>query len=176
MTLSTLARDAAEERSPAEPPANPTVIEAEFLAARVGPDGQPIRRAPRPPSASSTPSKVDQLTHFFPVEVLAFFLPGVGIVQAHFAPNSSFALLVFYACTLVVTPLIVWLLFAAQFRKAKKPVPNGVPIRQMFLGLLSFAVWGACVPGVFPSQQWWLGILAVVVAALMPKINLLLSP
>jgi hypothetical protein len=168
MTLNALAKDAADERD-----AGPAVLEADFQSARVGAGGTvaPTRASPR----RSPTSIVDRLTRFFPVEVMSLYLPGVATIQSHMKDAAAGPLLWLYIASVAATPLIVWLLFVSRLIQTNKPVPAGPPWRRMLMGLVSFAAWGASVPGIFPAQQWFLGWIALLVATLLPEVDAVLA-
>ena len=82
----------------------------------------------------------------------------------------------FYGAAVVLTPVIVWLLFDDVMKTSGVPARDGLPLRQMTLGAVSFAAWGACMPGVFPDVQGFLSWLALAVATLLPAVNKKFGP
>ena len=178
MSLMTLVSEAVEERRPSDPVA-PGFRDAEPQSVVVDENGVPLPRTPpllapgqRAKARAAAPAgAIEALVRFFPAEVMLLYIPGVAMMQSHFKNDSARPLLLFYLAWTLATPLLIWLVFDGELKKAGFGLADRIPLRQMVLGFVSFAAWGACVPGVFPEQQWFLGWLALVVATLLPKID-----
>ncbi len=183
MTLNAMARDAVAERLRARTAIDSSIVtDADFQSAlldekRVGLPHDPAAKAgvvtKADAKATEGISVVERLTRYFPVEVMALYLPGVATIQSRALPSDTAAWLVWFylGFALLLTPLVVLVLYRANWRRAGNAAAPGVPVRKMLLGLVSFATWGACVPGVFPGQQWFLGWIALVVGTLLPEID-----
>jgi hypothetical protein len=76
---------------------------------------------------------------------------------------------------LVLTPMVVWGLYAAKARKAGKAVPTSLaawPKWEMFAGLVAFAIWAAALPASPLDRFEWFnaglaGISALVISMLL---------
>ena len=77
-----------------------------------------------------------------------------------------------YIGFLAATPIAVFLLYLSN------AIENGTtnawktpPIFECILATVAFAVWGASVPGMFAGWQWWIALLAMVSAFLLPLMD-----
>ena len=103
---------------------------------------------------------------------MTIYIPGVATLQSHFGPaDSAFWVRCFYGAMIVLTPAVIWILFDSGMKVDGVESKDRWPVRQMVAGAVSFAIWGASVPGVFPGAQWILGWLAVAVATLLPSLD-----
>lgn len=134
-----------------------------------------------PPSEQSAPQAtakqlngaLEALKRYIPTEFLALYLPFLAIANDQFKDKASqdWALTI-YVGFLIATPFAVLLIYVAKAAETgKKQEWTKLPLFEMSLATISFAVWGACVPSMFPGNQWWLGMLAMASAFVLPLLD-----
>lgn len=171
MSLQAIAGVAYERRNPVgvKPPVKRTGLEV----GQSGSDGQP------PPQPSSVPasaakqfsSALETLKRYIPTEFLALYLPFLAIAKDRGVQATDVSLLL-YIGFIITTPVAVFLIYLA------KATENGTanawktpPLFECVLATIAFAVWGASVPGMFAGQQWWIALLAMGSAFVLPLLD-----
>jgi hypothetical protein len=106
--------------------------------------------------------------------------PGASAAASTTEPNSatdvaSSTPFEVYVLFLVLTPLVVWGLYAAKARRAGKPIPRSIgawPKWEMLAGFVAFAIWAAALPASPLERFDWFnaglaGIAALVISMLL---------
>lgn len=152
-------------------PSSPSRVAAEQMAAARMETAQATAAQS---AAQQVNSALEALKRFIPTEMLALYLPFVAVIQDHYKTTASTPLLYVYVAFLLATPIIVIMLFIAKAVEAGGE-RGRLPYADALLALIAFGVWGASVPGVFPGNQWWLGLAALVSAAVLPVLQTVLT-
>lgn len=137
-------------------------------------DGATQTDGQRAGAAGQFNSALDTLKRYIPTELLALYLPFIAITQDQFKGQAQEAatLQAIYLGFVLATPLVVLALYIVQTVQARRVWQAGeLPYFEAVLGTAAFAVWGAAVPGVFVGQQWWLGLLALASALVLPLLE-----
>ncbi len=125
---------------------------------------------------------VDQVMKYIPTEVLAAYVPLVALATPANGPGdvaTTRALWVLFAVFLVCTPLAIWLLALAEYRRriprADRPTKRfEIPLFDMIAGFVAFATWAAALPNtVFQTVdefKIWMGTGAVIVVLFLLNI------
>jgi hypothetical protein len=103
------------------------------------------------------------LTNYVPTEVLTVYVAVVAAIQpaqsaSASAINNPGAHWVAFVGFLLVTPLVVWLVYAAKVKSDGKPIPaapRNWPIWEMIAGTIGYAAWAFALPNSpFSSASW----------------------
>ena len=172
MSLQAIAGVAFERRAPTW--SQPTGRRLRHEAGDVSPEGQPASEAP--PAVPSSAAKqfngaLETLRRYIPTEFLALYLPFLAIAKDRGSEASDVSVWM-YIGFLAATPFAVFLIYLS------KAVENGMysawktpPIFEGVLATAAFAVWSASVPGMFAGQQWWIALLAMASAFILPLLD-----
>lgn len=133
------------------------------------------------PAAGVTPvdTTLNVLFGYIPTEVVALYVAVVAAVSP-FQEDPVPGRIVF-ACFVVATPIVVWLVYGAKVLAAGKPAPVGYeqwPVWEMTAALLAFVAWSFGLPG-SPFQAfegWYSPALAGVVVLVTSTVLGLLAP
>jgi hypothetical protein len=134
-----------------------------------------------PGTATSATSALSAIAAYIPTEVVTVYvavLATVGVTQP--ANGPSFTPLPVYVLFLVLTPIVVWGLYASRAVSAGKRLPRSLrswPKWEMVAATLAFAVWGAAMPSSpFAAYSWFMPALAGVVALVLSLLIGVFSP
>lgn len=130
-----------------------------------------------PPEAQSAPgAMLASISAYIPTEVITLYVATLGALGS--APSGDKASLsaksadVAFLAFLVLTPIIVWLIYAGKVASAKKVIPIAFrtwPKWEMSAATISFAAWGAALPNspltIVPSAV--AAVMIVVVSGLL---------
>jgi hypothetical protein len=132
-------------------------------------------------TATSATSALSAIAAYIPTEVVTVYvavLATIGVTEP--ADGAPFTPLPVYAAFLILTPIVVWGLYASRAVAAGKRLPRSVrswPKWEMVAATLAFAAWGAALPssplGVF---SWFMPALAGVVALVLSLLIGVFSP
>lgn len=139
-------------------------------------------KGPAPGTATSTTSALSAIAAYIPTEVVTVYiavLATVGVIQPSDG-GAAFTPFAVYGAFLVLTPIVVWGLYASRAVSAGKRLPRSLrswPKWEMVAATMAFAAWGAAMPssplGVFP---WFMPALAGVVALVLSLLIGVFSP
>jgi hypothetical protein len=156
------------------------------VAARVG---------EAPATASSASSTLSAIATYIPTEIVTLYVSVLAVIGVS-VPTSSLPAsttsatadaatraiqalvatpLPAFAFFVVLTPIVVWALYATKVITAGKPLPRSVsawPKWEMFASTLAFIVWAAALPSSPLEQFGWFnaglaGISVLVVSSLL---------
>ncbi|MFS0757492.1 hypothetical protein ABC383_22715 [Noviherbaspirillum sp. 1P10PC] len=180
MSLQAIAGVAYDRRNPSNPSSTERM---RIAAAEITPD-QPARSTAQI-TAKQVNNSLEALKRYIPTEFLALYIPFISIASdtkkarppggqaveqamVHAEVLSQYI----YVGFIIATPLAVFLIFIAKAAEAGKERSwHSLPLFEATLATVSFAVWGASVPSIFPGQQWWLSMLAMASAFILPLID-----
>ena len=94
-------------------------------------------------------SALGAVVAYFPSEVNILYTAIIAAISGTQTRSLSGQWAAFWL-VLALTPLTVWLLYAARVRATGKPLPLAPrvwPTMEMVFALISFAVWAAALPG-----------------------------
>lgn len=156
-------------------PASPTQIGARQML-EAGEDTAVGDRAAKPRGPHQVAAKqingaLESLKRYIPTEFLALYLPFLAIVKDRSTDAAELSNRL-YVGFLIATPLMVFLIYIAKaVEVGKAEAYKRLPWPEALLATAAFAVWGATVPGMFEGHQWWLAMLAMASAVVLPLID-----
>ena len=114
-----------------------------------------VPRVAGPPNNQVT-SALSAITTYVPTEIITLYVAARAALSQTAAAsatitsaaNSGSEWLAFYLA-MAITPLVVWLVYAAKLRAANQPLPlrpSTWPIWEMFAATTAFAVWATALP------------------------------
>lgn len=109
-----------------------------------------LATAGTPNSQSAVTTALKVIVTYIPTEVLALYVAVLAAIQDP-TRQSRRSLWVAFYCFLVLTPIVVWLVYAAKVRAAKKPLPTSArawPLWEMFAATVAFVAWALACPKV----------------------------
>lgn len=118
-----------------------------------------------PTVAQRTEQAIDRLTQYIPTEVVTFY---VALVSALHTVKASLHVewLGFYAM-LAVTPVVVWLIYAAKSRAnglAWPLPPSSWPWWKFAAALIAFTAWAVALPqSPFESLSWYSTVFGPII-------------
>jgi len=129
------------------------------------------------PAAKQFNGALEALKRYIPTEFLALYLPFIAIAKDQFKDAAADAWSVgIHIGFLSMTPVAVMLIYIAKAAETgDKAGACKLPYVESVLATVAFAVWGASVPGVFPGNQWWLAMLAMASAFVLPLVDTAVS-
>lgn len=130
-----------------------------------------------PGSATSATSALSAIAAYIPTEVVTVYvavLATIGVTQPQ-GSGPAYTPVAVYATFLVLTPVVVWGLYASRAVSAGKRIPRSLrswPKWEMVAATLAFAAWGAAMPssplGIIPGFMPALaGVVALVLSLLI---------
>lgn len=171
MSLQAIAGIAYDRRHPMSPTpigARQVLEAAQDTAAG---DGAAKPRGPQQVAAKQINGALESLKRYIPTEFLALYLPFLAIVKDRGTDAVELSNRL-YVGFLIATPLMVFLIYIAKAAEAGKAVAyKRLPWLEAALATAAFAVWGATVPGMFEGHQWWLAMLAMASAVVLPLVD-----
>ena len=146
-----------------------------------------IQRASAGTDQTETPgaSALAAIVAYIPTEVIILYVAALAAVRAKDLPSgtsarvtasvvssASSAELLTFIIFLIITPVIVWLLFAGKVKAAGKLIPASPskwPVWEMSAAIVAFAAWAYALPdSPFSRFSWYtvaLGTLVVLVVS-----------
>jgi len=128
---------------------------------------------------SSVSNTLSAIATYIPTEVLTVYIAALAAVQ-NTEDTSSFAMWVTFALFLILTPIIVWLVYAAKVKSAGKPLPltfSQCPLWEMSAGTLAFVAWAIALPAApFLEYLGLPGTLATVILLVTTTLLGLFAP
>ncbi len=133
-----------------------------------------------PPSAETT--NVNTALHllfgYIPTEALTLYVAVLAALHES-APISNAQRAVFWAF-LVATPLVVWLVYAAKVKAARKTLPlhpSQWPVWEMLAATVAYFAWAFAMPNnPFAAYTWYSSGLAGIAVLLASTLLGLLAP
>lgn len=129
-------------------------------------------KAPPPNTQTMPGATLASISAYIPTEVITLYVAAIAALGAPNPADTRSALFVL-AVFFVLTPVIVWLVYAGKVIAAGKSVPTSFsvwPVWEMTAATVSFATWGAALPD-SPIRAWvpqaFAGVLIVVVSGLL---------
>jgi cation transport ATPase len=162
---------------------NPEIHEIRLAAAAAS--GKPSNDVGTTPSTDGTNQDANRfnsalrvLFGYIPIEVLTLY---VAFVAALHQPGKiTIADNITFIAFLFVTPIVVWLAYAATVKGAKKPLPiqpSQWPVWEMFAATVAYFAWAFALPdSPFSSRPWYSSALAGVVVLVASSALGLLAP
>ena len=134
-------------------------------------------KAPPPGTQTSSGATLASISAYIPTEVITLYVAAIGALGTSTSGTSTFDVgeggRITFAIFLVLTPIVVWLIYAGKVVAAGKSLPTAYcawPVWEMVAATISFAVWGAAMPN-SPVAAWIppavSAVLIVVVSGLL---------
>lgn len=123
-------------------------------------------KAPPAGAQSSTGSILAAITAYIPTEIITVYVATLGALSAPASARPGDGLTATIAF-LLLTPVIVWLIYAGKVKASGKPLPSSVkewPIWEMTAATISFAVWATALPN---SPMTSLQLISSAMAAVL---------
>ena len=138
-------------------------------------------RGQKPETASTASSALAAIAAYIPTEILTVYvaiLATFGVTataEGGTATATAATPLPIYIAFVILSPLVVWALYAAKVRQANKKLPVSVrtwPKWEMAAALIAYAAWAAALPasplGTFSwFNQAAAGVVALIVSMLL---------
>lgn len=105
-------------------------------------------KAPPESAQSNTGSILAAITAYIPTEIITVYVATLGALSAPAGASPGDGLTASIAF-LILTPVIVWLIYAGKVKASGKPLPTNVkewPVWEMTAATISFAVWATALP------------------------------
>jgi hypothetical protein len=140
----------------------------------------PATRAPLTTAAGGVTAALQVITTYIPTEILTLYVAvlaalrdpkvttGASAASANAAAGGSANAETAFWVFLVLTPIAVWLVYAAKLRAAEagRPLPadpGAWPVWEMFAATLAYVAWAVALPdSPFPSVPQALGAVIVL--------------
>lgn len=168
MSIQAIAGFAYDRRHPASPTRIARQQAAQETAQRESGQGA----TPNQNAAKQVNTALETLKRYIPTELLALYMPFISITQDHAVDASPGVLRWTYLGFVLATPVVVWVIYVAKAAEAGESWSwKSLPYFEGLLALVAFAVWGASVPGVFLGQQWWISLVALSSAVVLPLVD-----
>jgi hypothetical protein len=152
-------------------------------------DVPPINQAPRTegeivaatagtPETRNSTSQMQVIATYIPTEVLTLYVAVVAALRGNDAKLLGVSWITFWTFV-VLTPLIVWLVYAAKVRASNRPLPawpNRWPVWEMSAATIAYVAWAFALPDSpfarDPSLGPWYnsavaGIVVLIVSTLL---------
>lgn len=166
-----------------------------------GPDGQPRTpaeaaqaTADEPGTQSAATAALKSIATYIPTEIVTLYVAALAALAGSNpdtpAPPSAVAAtggsvasstdLVAFWIFLALTPVIVWLVYAAKVRNAGKQLPWKVvswPWWEMISSTVAFAAWAYAMPSsVFTRFDWYTAAIGTLVVLVVSTLLGLIAP
>jgi hypothetical protein len=126
-------------------------------------------------SQSPATTAISVIATYIPTEVLTLYVAVLGALQGPngVAPKSLWSAFIFF---LVLTPVVVWLIYAARVKAAKKKLPLSPrtwPMWEIFAATVAYVAWAIALPdNPFKYQFGWYspalaGVIVLVISTLL---------
>ena len=173
MSVSSLADVAFVRRTDVEVPNIPNAGSADPLTRRIE-----LVNTPTPNAQTSISTALKVIATYIPTEVLTLY---VAVLAALRTPGQTDnRLSVTFYSFLIVTPVVVWLVYAAKCKGGGKPLPltpKSWPVWEMFAAAVAYAAWAfAMSDNPFSVFTWYSSALAGVVVLIVSTLLGLLAP
>jgi hypothetical protein len=135
----------------------------------------------RAATQSTATSAASAITTYIPTEILTLYVAVIAAVGPGGAgtTGSSTAWGSFLAF-LVITPIVVWLVYAGKVRTAKKPLPVRLgqwPKWEMAAATIAFVAWAFALPATpFAALAWYNAALAGIAVLVVSTLIGLVAP
>lgn len=158
-------------------------------------DVDPANRAPdsigaiaaekgdKPQTQTQGSSALSAIAAYIPTEILTVYVAVIAAIGVGASANTGNAAWISFGFFFVLTPIVVWLVYAGKVRRAGKPIPARIgqwPKWEMFAATIAYTAWAFALPETpFTDFDWYnaaiaglavlgvttaLGLLAPVVA------------
>jgi hypothetical protein len=121
----------------------------------------------KPATQGGGTSTLAAIAAYIPTEVLTVYVAVVAAINPAVTGAGSTPVWVSFVLFLVLTPVVVWLVYAGKVRKAGKrlPVaPRRWPRWEMFAATVAYAAWAFALPETpFSTFAWYSTAIAAVV-------------
>jgi len=173
MSVSSLADVAFLRRTDVEVPNVPTTGPADPLTRRLE-----LVNTPTPDAQTSISIALKVIATYIPSEVLTLYVAVIAAIRTPGQMDRGMSI-AFYSF-LVITPLVVWLVYAAKCKGAGKPLPlppRTWPLWEMFAAAVAYAAWAfALSDNPFSIFDWYSSALAGVIVMIVSTSLGLLAP
>lgn len=140
-----------------------------------------IGGVPEAQTAISTALKL--IVTYIPTEVLTLYVAILAVIRDPNAagkpsPDIARRLEILFYIFLAVTPLVIWLVYAAKCKGGGKPVPWAVrswPLWEMFAATVAYAAWAFALPE-NAFMDWYSPALAGVIVLIVSTVLGLFAP
>lgn len=189
MSLNSLANAASARRTDLAPLDRvPSTVDEIALAARttpvaapapLGAPGMPAPAAsPLPPgAATSVDTAMNVLFGYIPTEVLTVYVAVMATVQT---PTITATDWIVFGSFFAITPVVVWLLFAAKVKAAGSELPlsfGAWPVWEMFAATVAYTAWAFGLPhSPFGAMSWYSASLSGLSVIVVSTVLGLLAP
>jgi hypothetical protein len=158
------------------PPAQPTGRVLPLPPAQPGGAAAPVAAPAAGGPTSAVSAALQVITTYIPTEIITLYVAVLAALRDKTNTLAAASALRAFWFFLAVTPLVVWLVYAARVRSAKPARPLPVhpyawPLWEMFAAATAFTAWAAALPdsplmgaGVSPALG---GILVLVASTLL---------
>ncbi len=119
---------------------------------------------------------VEGLVRFIPADVIAVYVPVVALTAAKDeALGAGFYV---WLIGMLVTAFFFLVTYLGEMRRADPSTEPSFPWFYFVAAVSSFSIWGACVPGVFPSNAYteYLGVGALLLGFALSMLERNLYP
>jgi uncharacterized membrane protein YqaE (UPF0057 family) len=166
MSLQAIAGVAYDRRNPKSPSSIARLRVATETAQATPPEQVEVHAG-----AKQVNGALEALKRYIPTEFLALYLPFLAIAKDRGAGAADWSIQI-YIGFIIATPFAVFLIFVAKAAESGGERSwSKLPFFESTLATASFAIWGACVPSMFPGNQYWLAMLAMASAFVLPLID-----
>jgi len=131
-----------------------------------------------PDVQSAVTSALKVIATYIPTEVLTLYVAVLAAIRSSEQNNKDLKL-AFYSF-LVITPLVMWLVYAAKCKAAGKKLPlapRSWPLFEMFAATVAYAAWALTLAqNPFVISSWYSPALAAVLVLIVSTFVGLLAP
>jgi len=147
-------------------------------------------KAGKSESATPATTALSAMATYIPTEILTLYVAVLAAISEPNAPAASgvnaaanevpASAWISYCTFLVMTPLVVWMVYAAKVRAAHKPLPLAYrewPVWEMFAATVAYAAWAFALPNnPFTKMSWYNAAISSVVVLVVSTLLGLLAP
>jgi hypothetical protein len=131
-------------------------------------------------SSRAVTSQIQVIATYIPTEVLTVYVAVVAAIQNHHN-GANRALWIAFGLFTVLTPIIVWMSYAAKVRAANKPLPlrpKTWPLWEMIAATVAYLAWAFALPNSPFSEfdGWYNAAVAGVVILVTSTMLGLIAP
>jgi hypothetical protein len=131
-----------------------------------------------PDVQSAVTGALKLIATYIPTEVLTLYVAVLAAIRTQ-EPATKDLKLAFYSF-LIITPLVVWLVYAAKVKAAGKKLPlapRSWPLWEMFAATVAYVAWALTLAqNPFVASNWYSPALAAVVVLIVSTFVGLLAP
>ena len=173
MSVSSLADVAFVRRTDVEVPNVPNAGPPDLLTRRIE-----LVNTPTPGAQTSISTALKVIATYIPTEVLTLYVAVIAAIRTPGQIDRGLSI-AFYSF-LIITPVVVWLVYAAKCKGGGKPLPLAPrtwPMWEMFAAAVAYAAWAfALSDNPFSISTWYSSALAGVVVLIVSTLLGLLAP